>query len=74
MLNQLHTLSRAVYYYTSNFYTGTAVEANKLKCTKRTMAYAMAIFIFFILGNFGRQFDQYYDFLICKKIRIDMYE
>ena len=69
MLNQLHTLSRAVYYYTSNFYSGTAAEANKLK---RMMAYAMAIFIFFILGKFGRQFDQYYDFLICKKIRIDM--
>ena len=39
MLNQLHTLSRAVYYYASNFYTGTAAEANKLK---RMMAYAMA--------------------------------
>ena len=38
MLNQLHTLSRAVYYYTSNFYSGTAAEANKLK---RMMAYAM---------------------------------
>ena len=49
MLNQLHTLSRAVYYYTSNFYTGTAAEANKLK---RTMAYAMAIFIIFYSWQF----------------------
>ena len=49
MLNQLHTLSRAVYYYTSNFYTGTAAEANKLK---RMMAYAMASFSIFYSWQF----------------------